>query len=62
MSLICGIFEYKIFVFTGFINLQALGVFGLCQIHAFVDYVRARLSKEQFDVLFKRVVSTIAGE
>jgi hypothetical protein len=43
-----------------FVLFQALGVFGLCQIHAFVDYVRSRLSKEQFDILFRFVV-LVAG-
>jgi dolichyl-diphosphooligosaccharide--protein glycosyltransferase len=36
--------------------MAALGVFGLCQIHAFIDYVRSRLSKEQFDILFRSLV------
>lgn len=36
--------------------LQALGVFGLCQIHAFIDYVRSRLNAEQFNVLFRSMV------
>lgn len=35
--------------------MQALGVFGLCQIHAFIDYVRAKLNREQFELLFKTV-------
>lgn len=39
-------------------ELQAFGVFGLCQIHAFVDYVRARMQREQFQFLFKVVVGT----
>lgn len=34
-------------------HMAALGVFGLCQIHAFVDYMRAKLNKEQFELLFK---------
>lgn len=37
-------------------HMAALGVFGLCQIMAFVEYVRSRLSKEQFAVLFKSLV------
>jgi len=41
-------------------HMAALGVFGLCQIHAFVDYVRSRLSHEQFQVLFKSVVALAA--
>ena len=28
----------------------------MCQIHAFIDYLRSRLSKEQFDVLFRSLV------
>uniref|UniRef100_A0A2P2HXG9 Dolichyl-diphosphooligosaccharide--protein glycosyltransferase subunit STT3A n=1 Tax=Hirondellea gigas TaxID=1518452 RepID=A0A2P2HXG9_9CRUS len=42
-------------------HMGALGVFGLCQIYTFVDYVKARLSKEQFDVIFRGFVSTVAG-
>jgi len=41
-------------------HMGAFGVFGLCQIHAFVDYVRSRLNKEQFDLLFRAVFSTVA--
>jgi len=40
-------------------HMGALGVFGLCQLHAFVDYVRARLSKDHFDVLFRGALSTV---
>lgn len=40
-------------------SLQALGVFGLCQIHAFIDYIRSKLSKDYFEILFKAVVFTI---
>ena len=36
--------------------LQAFGVFGLCQIHAFVDYIRSKLSQQQFEFLFKTMV------
>ena len=31
-------------------------MFGLCQIHAFVDYVRSRLNTEQFNILFRSMV------
>lgn len=41
-------------------HMGAFGVFGLCQIHAFVDYVRSRLNKAQFEVLFRAVISTVA--
>lgn len=37
-------------------HMAALGVFGLCQIHAFVDYVRSKLSREQFELLFRTMV------
>jgi len=39
--------------------LQALGTFGLCQIHAFVDYLRSRIPKDHFDLLFKTLVSSV---
>ncbi|XP_002739605.1 dolichyl-diphosphooligosaccharide--protein glycosyltransferase subunit STT3A-like [Saccoglossus kowalevskii] len=41
-------------------ELKALGVFGLCQIHAFIDYVRSRLSKEYFEILFRTLVLVAA--
>uniref|UniRef100_A0A061QLL8 Dolichyl-diphosphooligosaccharide--protein glycosyltransferase subunit STT3A n=1 Tax=Cupiennius salei TaxID=6928 RepID=A0A061QLL8_CUPSA len=41
-------------------HMAALGVFGLCQIHAFVDYLRSRLCYEHFEVLFQAVVSLCA--
>jgi len=37
-------------------HMGALGVFGLCQIHAFVDYLRFRLSSSHFEILFKSLV------
>ena len=42
---------------------QALGVFGLCQIHAFIDYVHSRLTREQFHILFRGLVlfAAVAG-
>uniref|UniRef100_A0A4W3H813 Dolichyl-diphosphooligosaccharide--protein glycosyltransferase subunit STT3A n=1 Tax=Callorhinchus milii TaxID=7868 RepID=A0A4W3H813_CALMI len=40
-------------------HMAALGVFGLCQIHAFVDYLRSKLSTQQFEVLFKSVISLV---
>lgn len=42
-------------------HMLALGVFGLCQIHSFVDYLRANLTKDNFNVLFKSLVIGIAG-
>uniref|UniRef100_A0A673L327 Dolichyl-diphosphooligosaccharide--protein glycosyltransferase subunit STT3A n=1 Tax=Sinocyclocheilus rhinocerous TaxID=307959 RepID=A0A673L327_9TELE len=38
-------------------HMAAFGVFGLCQIHAFVDYLRSKLNTQQFEVLFKSVIS-----
>lgn len=37
-------------------HMAALGIFGLCQIHAFVDYLRYRLSASHFEILFKSLV------
>jgi len=42
-------------------HMLALGVFGLCQIIAFVDYLRANLSKDNFTILFKTLVVSIAS-
>jgi len=44
-------------------HMAALGVFGLCQIFAFIEYVRSKLSKEQFGVLFRSVtiVAAVVG-
>lgn len=42
-------------------HMLAFGVFGLVQLHALVDYVRSKLSKEQFEVLFKSLVIAIAS-
>ena len=42
-------------------HMLALGVFGLCQIHAFVDFIRSRMSKEHFEVLFRALVTFVIG-
>lgn len=42
-------------------HMLALGVFGLCQLHAFVDYLRSRLSSEDFDTLFRAMVLLTIG-
>lgn len=39
--------------------MAALGVFGLCQIHAFVDYLRSKLNPQQFEILFRSVISLV---
>uniref|UniRef100_A0A2K6DZZ3 Dolichyl-diphosphooligosaccharide--protein glycosyltransferase subunit STT3A n=1 Tax=Macaca nemestrina TaxID=9545 RepID=A0A2K6DZZ3_MACNE len=36
-------------------HMAAFGVFGLCQIHAFVDYLRSKLNPQQFEVLFRNI-------
>lgn len=41
-------------------HMLAIGVFGLCQIHALVDYLRSKLSESDFEILFRGlVVSTV---
>lgn len=35
---------------------QALGVFGLSQIVAFVNYLRTKLNNEEFEILFKNLL------
>ena len=47
--------EYK-YLLALCVALQAFGVFGLCQIHAFVDYIRSKLSQQQFEFLFRTMV------
>ena len=42
-----------------FYPLQAFGVFGLCQIHSFVDYLRSKLTEKQFTYLFKTLAITV---
>ncbi|KAK9513066.1 hypothetical protein O3M35_001340 [Rhynocoris fuscipes] len=41
-------------------HMLALGVFGLCQLHAFVDYLRHKLTAVDFEVLFKSMILAIA--
>lgn len=36
-------------------HMLAFGTFGLCQLMAFVDYLKSKLSKEQFEILFKSI-------
>ncbi|XP_053662384.1 dolichyl-diphosphooligosaccharide--protein glycosyltransferase subunit STT3A [Anopheles marshallii] len=42
-------------------HMLAFGVFGLCQLHAFVDYVRSAVPKEHFETLFQALIVTIAS-
>ena len=34
-------------------HMLSLGVFGLCQIISFIDYLRANMTKDNFNILFK---------
>ena len=36
-------------------------MFGLCQIYAFVEYLKSKLTKEDFEILFKALVWGIAA-
>ena len=38
---------------------QALGTFGLCQLYAFAQYLRAQLSPAHFESLFKALLTTL---
>jgi dolichyl-diphosphooligosaccharide--protein glycosyltransferase len=40
-------------------HMAAFGVFGLCQIHAFIDYLRSKLSDKQFNLLFKTLAIVV---
>ncbi|KAJ8974855.1 hypothetical protein NQ317_001953 [Molorchus minor] len=40
-------------------HMLALGVFGLCQIVAFVDYIRSKLSKNDFETLYNFLLYTV---
>jgi len=42
-------------------HMLALGVFGLCQIHSFIEYLRANMTSENFNILFKSLVIIIAS-
>ena len=36
-------------------------MFGLCQIMGFVEYLRSRLSRDQFNLLFRSLVLLVGG-
>lgn len=36
-----------------------MGVFGLCQIHALVDYLRSKLSQKDFEILFRALLIVV---
>ncbi|VEL28319.1 unnamed protein product [Protopolystoma xenopodis] len=51
--------------FVGFLpvisseHMGALGVFGLCQLYAFFEYLYTKLNKEQFGILIRFVLTTV---
>lgn len=42
-------------------HMAAFGVFGLCQIYAFVDYVRSQLTQKQFEFLLRTLVIVVGS-
>ncbi|KAJ8020325.1 Dolichyl-diphosphooligosaccharide--protein glycosyltransferase subunit STT3A [Holothuria leucospilota] len=42
-------------------HMAALGVFGLCQMYSFIEYVRSVLSQEYFSILFKAALTILAA-
>ncbi|BES96000.1 Oligosaccharyl transferase STT3 subunit [Nesidiocoris tenuis] len=41
-------------------HMLALGVFGLCQLHSLVDYLRSKLTSADFEILFKALAVATA--
>lgn len=41
-------------------HMAALGVFGLCQLIAFYQYTKSKLSQDQFEILFRSVATLLA--
>lgn len=44
-----------------YLDFQALGVFGLCQVMAFVDYIRSKLSQDEFETIYTSLVYTVGA-
>ena len=42
-------------------HMAAFGIFGLCQLLAFYNYTRSKLTNEQFDVLFRFASYLLGG-
>ncbi|KAI1289677.1 Dolichyl-diphosphooligosaccharide--protein glycosyltransferase subunit STT3A [Halotydeus destructor] len=42
-------------------HMAAFGVFGLCQLYAFSDFIKSKMTKENYEILFKSIVVTLAG-
>ncbi|XP_054165872.1 dolichyl-diphosphooligosaccharide--protein glycosyltransferase subunit STT3A-like [Oppia nitens] len=40
-------------------HMAAFGVFGLCQLYAFNDYIKSKLSQQSYDTLFRSIVLLI---
>ena len=40
---------------------QSLGVFGLCQIMAFIAYLQSNMNKEHFETLFRFLFLIVLG-
>lgn len=41
-------------------HMAALGVFGLCQLYAFAEYLRSKMTAENFKLLFQSVIALFA--
>lgn len=41
-------------------SLQALGVFGICQLYAFVNYLRSKMTPDNFQILFQSLIFALA--
>jgi dolichyl-diphosphooligosaccharide--protein glycosyltransferase len=40
-------------------HMAAFGVFGLCQLYAFNEYIKSKLSQHFYDILFRSLVLLI---
>ena len=41
-------------------HMAALGVFGLCQLFAFNEYIRSKLAQDHYEILFRSIVVALA--
>ena len=42
-------------------TFQSLGVFGLCQIMSFVEYLKSSMSRDHFNHLFKTIAVAVSA-
>ncbi|XP_062520691.1 dolichyl-diphosphooligosaccharide--protein glycosyltransferase subunit STT3A-like [Corticium candelabrum] len=42
-------------------HMAAFGVFGLCQVYSFIDYLRSKLTAENFQTLFKTIMIIVGS-